>query len=283
MLITPFDPWKSKLCTCKPKYSLSPYVGCGHACVYCYARSYIRNFDNPRPKENFLLRLQREIKKIDKSLPISIANSSDPYQPLEKRLKLTRHTIKILNNEKAKVLVATKSNLVERDVDVLKNTNCVVSLTITTLDEELSRKIEPCAPAPSKRIEAIETLSSNEISVIVRIDPIIPKLNDNIGEIEKLIKAVADAGAKHIVSSTLKVNAKILKNISKNFPELAKSMSKFYIERMEGYYYLPKSYRIKILGSIANLAKKYNLTFACCREGLNLNTALCDGQHLLKK
>ncbi len=284
MLITPFDPWQSKLCTCKPKYSLSPYVGCGHACVYCYARSYIKDFDNPRPKKDFLLRLQKEIRKIDKSLPISIANSSDPYQPLEEKLKLTRYTLKILSEEGVKVLIVTKSDLVARDVDILEIMSCVVSLTITTLNEELARKIEPNAPTPSQRVEAIEELSSRKIPVIVRIDPIIPFLNDNIDELEKLIRVVAEAGAKHIVSSTLKVNARILKNISKSFPSLARRIGKLYKERKEGYYYLPERYRLRILRTVANLARKYSLTFACCREGLtNLNTALCDGQHLLKK
>jgi DNA repair photolyase len=89
-LITPFDPWKNKYCTCPDKLSLSPYTGCAHNCLYCYAASYIRDFSNPRPKKDFIKRLENEIKKIPEGSIIAVANSSDPYQPMEDKLQLTR-------------------------------------------------------------------------------------------------------------------------------------------------------------------------------------------------
>ncbi|ODA45213.1 Radical SAM domain protein [Thermodesulfovibrio sp. N1] len=89
-----FDPWKSKLCSCPSKYSLNPYTGCAHGCIYCYASSYIKNFFNCRTKPNLLEDLKRQIKKISKDSLISLSNTSDPYPPIEKELKITRECLK---------------------------------------------------------------------------------------------------------------------------------------------------------------------------------------------
>jgi len=88
-VIRSFDPWKSKICTCPEKYSLNPYTGCGHGCIYCYA-TYIRNFYKPRRKKDLLKRIRKDLEKIPRGSIISISNSSDPYAPMDKKYEDTR-------------------------------------------------------------------------------------------------------------------------------------------------------------------------------------------------
>jgi len=283
-VITPFDPWKSKLCGCPFKYSFSPYIGCSHNCLYCYASGYIRRFFEPRVKKDVIKQLNREISKIKQNKYVTIANSNDPYQPLEEKLKLTREALKIFSNHNFRIMIVTKSNLVLRDLDVLKKARVAVSITITSLDEKKSQKLEPNAPSPEKRLEAIKYLSENEIPTIARIDPIIPLINDT--EIDELVKVAAEAGVKHIVSSTYKVKLDNWKRMEKGFPEEMKKLRSLYFVRggrINGYYYLPAEYRYQLMKRIAERAKEFGITFAVCREGFSeLNSAkTCDGSHLI--
>lgn len=279
-----FDPWRSKLCTCPFKYSFSPYVGCSHGCLYCYASSYIKDFYKPRIKKDVLKNLKKEIVKIKENKYVSIANSSDPYQHLEEKYRLTRESLKIFLKYKFRVMIITKSDLVIRDIDVLKNSKVAVSITITTLDKEKAKKLEPNAPNPERRLEALRILSENNIPTIARIDPIIPFINDY--EIEEIVKEVKNAGVKHIVSSTYKVRMDNWKRMSEVFTEEMKKLENLYFkhgEKYNGYYYLPKNYRYILMKKVFEEAKKNNLTFAVCREGfIEFNSAKsCDGSHLI--
>jgi DNA repair photolyase len=283
-VITPFDPWKSKLCTCPFKYSFSPYVGCYHGCLYCYASSYIPRFSEVRVKKDVIKKLNKEISKIKQHKYVTIANSNDPYQPIEEKLKLTREALKIFSSHGFKIMIVTKSSLVLRDLDILKKSRVAISITITTLDENKAKRLEPNVPSPEKRLKTIKILSENNIPTIARIDPIIPLINDE--EIGNLVKSVAEAGANHIVSSTYKVKLDSWKRMEKEFPVEMEKLKYLYFdkgERINGYYYLPKEYRYKLMKKVWENAKKFNITFAACREGfLNLNSAkTCDGSHLI--
>ena len=134
MLITPFDPWKGKLCTCPKKYSFSPYTGCSHACIYCYITSYIPNAFNARLKKDLFRRLKKELHKVDTY--ISMSNSSDPYTPEEEKLKATRKCLHIFKENRVATLIITKSHLVARDIDLLSKMKVAVSISITTLDND---------------------------------------------------------------------------------------------------------------------------------------------------
>ena len=159
LLIAKFDPWNNPLCTCPPKYSLSPYTGCGHHCLYCYITSYIRDGFKPRAKKDALNRLIRDIRKIDRDLPVSMSNSSDPYPPIESRLGLTASILKILVEAGIKVQIITKSSLLLRDLDMIRRGNVSVSITITTLSNQLAKVLEPAAPPPNERLKTINILT----------------------------------------------------------------------------------------------------------------------------
>ena len=281
-LISRFDPWRSKLCTCPPKLTFNPYTGCDHACVYCYASSYIPKFFNCKPKKDLIPRLKREAANLRGEI-MSIANSSDPYPNLEAKTGLTRKCLEILSQQDCKIQIITKSNLVTRDIELLRNVPSMVSLTITTDNDNIAKLIEPHAPPPSERLKAVKILIEKEIPTSVRIDPIIPFVNDNT---ENLIKTLASIGVKHVTGSTYKVKLDNWQRFSIALPKTAEKLKPLYFEKGEKigrYIYLPKDLRLKLMKTVGALAEKYGMKFGTCREGLShLNTAVCDGSWLLK-
>ena len=282
-VIRPFDPWRSRLCTCPPKYSFDPYTGCEHGCLYCYASSYIKDFYNCRPKKDLLKNVRRDLKRIPIDSLISMSNSSDPYTPMEARLRLTRACLKEFVNHRIRLLIITKGVIVLRDIDLLKRLRCAVTMTITTLDKALSKRLEPHAPTPNMRLNALSTLSASDIPVGMRLDPIIPFLNDD--RIEELLKEAKNAGVRHIVASTFKPRYDSWRRMADEFPEETDKLGRLFRvgERIGRSWYLPREFRFKLMKNVAEICKRLGLTFACCREGFpQLHTAkTCDGSHLI--
>jgi len=280
-LITRFDPWQNASCTCPPKLTLNPYTGCSHNCVYCYAQSYIPHFTDCRPKKDLLKRLEREASKL-KGETISMSNSSDPYPPMERELGLTRDCLKILSQNNCRIQIVTKSSLVARDADLLSKTPATVALTITTDNNDLAKQMEPKAPSPNERLKTVETLIGKSIPVSVRIDPIIPFVNDNPA---KLITKLTETGVKHITASTYKAKRDNWERLAAAMPEQAEKLKPLYWsqgERANGCALLPREMRLNLLTNIRNMALSHGIEFAVCREGLSqLNTACCDGSWLL--
>lgn len=277
-----FDPWNSPFCTCPPKYSLNPYTGCAHRCLYCYATSFIKDFFNSRPKKNFLKTVKRELKNLQREALISLSNSSDPYQPLEKFYNYTRGFLEMLLETNFRVLIITKSSLILKDLEILRNIRCAISLTITS--KSLTDKLEPGAPSFRERLETIKTLSQAGISVAVRLDPIIPKLNE-----EELLEILEEVSpwVRHVTISTYKAKLDSLKRLVEVFPEYKKIWEKLYLkegERYQGSFYLQKELRYATIKPFYEKAQKYGLSFATCREALPdfENPQRCDGSFLIK-
>lgn len=278
--IKEFDPWSSSHCTCPPKYSLNPYTGCDHSCIYCYITSYIPNAFHVRIKKDLLRKLKIDIKNIDKNRVISISNSSDPYPTIEKNLGLTRKMLDILAQNQIKYQIITKSDLVLRDLDILKKSRCCIAISITTLKNDVAGKLEPHAPSPSRRIKALEKLHHNGIPVIARIDPIIPFLNDK--EIEPLIETVSFVD--HVVASTFKPRFDSWKRFSSVFPNTAKMLWGHYFKRGEkvsNSWYLPKEIRHRLLWRIRKIVEDKGIGFGSCRENF-YSYPCCDGTYLIK-
>lgn len=198
---------------------------------------------------------------------------------------LTRKCLKILAEAGFPVQIITKSDLVTRDVDLLKKMRSVVSFTITTLDRKLSSTLEPNAPAPEKRLKAVERVSKEGIPVTVRLDPIFPGLNDQ--EIERIVKEVSKAGALHLTASTFKPRPDSWQRMMLAFPDFCRKTKDLYFkegERHKSGRYLPAKLRRELLLRVREACEEVGLTFSCCREGMReLNTApSCDGTHLLR-
>jgi len=276
-----FDPWRSNLCTCPPKLTLNSYTGCDHGCLYCYASSYIADFSRCRPKENLIQKLRHEVPRLNGEI-VSISNSSDPYPNLEAETRLTRKCLEILSDGSCKIQIITKSNLVVRDIDLLKKVPSMVALTVTTDDDATARIIEPYAPPPSKRLQGIKMLTHAGVATSVRIDPVIPFVNDNP---EKLVRKLASFGVRHITSSTYKIRPDSWRRFSAAMPEIAAKLKPLYFERGEkvaGYLLLPVHLRLALMEKVRSLAEREGIRFGACREGVShLNTGTCDGSWML--
>lgn len=281
-LISRFDPWRYSLCTCPHKLTFNPYNGCEHACVYCYASSYIPSFYQCRPKKEVLDRLKREAKRLKGEI-VSISNSSDPYSSTEATTGLTRRCLEILVKSNCRIQIITKSNLVARDHDLLSKAQSTVALTITTLDANVAKLLEPHAPPPVERLGAAEELIRRSIPVSVRIDPIIPFVNDKP---EKLVATIASIGVKHITSSTYKIKPDNWGRFSVAMPATGEKIRTLYFkqgEKIGGNILLPKDLRFKLMKNVRDLVVAKGMEFGVCREGFTqLNTATCDGSWMLK-
>ena len=188
-------------------WSLNPYRGCEHGCVYCYARpthEYLGwsaglDFESRiMVKEDAAALLRRALSKAGWTPePLVMSGVTDPYQPIERRLELTRGCLEVLAEARHPVALITKSRLVERDADLLATLARLdaahVTLSITTLDRRLQRTLEPRASPPEHRLAAIRTLADAGIPVAVNVAPVIPGLTDH--EIPAIIEAAAQAGA----------------------------------------------------------------------------------------
>jgi DNA repair photolyase len=261
--------------------TLNPYTGCDNGCAYCYASSYIPRFQECRPKKDLLRKLRREAVKL-KGETVSISNSSDPYPRMEATIGLTRRCLEILAESNCRIQIVTKSNLVMRDDDLLSKAPSTVALTITALDADVARLLEPDAPSPAERIRAAEDLIGKGVHVSVRIDPVIPLVNDKA---EKLVATLASIGVKHVTSSTYKVKPDNWLRFRAAMPAVSKKLEHLYFregEKMGGNTLLPKDLRLKLMKGIRDLVISSGMKFGVCREGLaHLNTAACDGSWLM--
>lgn len=186
-------------------YNMNLYRGCPHSCIYCDSRSncyHIENFDLVRGKENALYILEQELSKKRAKGIIGIGSMSDTYNPLEKEYEQTRGALKLISKYGFGVSIDTKSDLILRDIDLLKEinskNNVIIKFTITTPNDELSKIIEPNVCVSSKRLQAIKKLSDNGIFVGIMMNPVLPFITDNEEDIKELVKLAYENGAKFI-------------------------------------------------------------------------------------
>jgi len=158
---------------------------------------------------------------------LSVANSSDPYPQVESELMVMRSCLRVLSKCNCGVQVVTKSPLVTRDVDLLTKVPSMVSMTVTTDDDELAGLLEPGAPVSSVRLRAVETLVGRSVPVSVRVDPIIPFVNDAA---EGLMGKLAGLGVRHVTCSTLKVRSDGWRRFSLAMPDFAAKLWPLFFE-----------------------------------------------------
>lgn len=186
-------------------YNMNIYKGCCHGCIYCDSRSEcygIENFDMVRAKENSIELIRKELKGKRRTGVVGTGAMSDPYNPFEKELMLTRRALEEINAFNFGISIATKSSLVTRDIDILKkikgHSPVLIKITITTFDDELCKKVEQNVCASSERFEAIRMLSENGIFTGILLMPILPFINDNEENIASIVREAAKCGAKFI-------------------------------------------------------------------------------------
>ena len=216
-------------------FSLNPYQGCEHGCIYCYARNSHEyygftagiDFETKLMAKPVAPRLleKKLLSKSWKVSPISLSGNTDCYQPLEKDMKITRELLKVFVKYRHPVGLITKNSLILRDLDLLQDLaseNLVhVYLSVTTLEESLRRKMEPRTASATKRLATMEALAKAGVPVAVMNAPIIPGLNHH--EIPQILKAAADHGAWGAGMTVVRLNGKLEEIFSdwlqKNFPD----------------------------------------------------------------
>ena len=201
---------------------------------------------------------------------------------MEAQQGFTRKCLEILVASNCRIQMITKSNMVVRDDDLLTKIPTTVAITITTDDENLARIFEPNAPSPSQRIRAVQDLIGKGIPVSVRVDPIIPFVNENPAS---LIAQLSCIGVKHITTSTYKPKPDNWRRVCQAFPGVAEKLKLLYFqqgERVGGNMLLPKDLRLNLLTKVREAATANGMKFGVCRENLpQLNTAACDGSWLI--
>ncbi|UXP30611.1 PA0069 family radical SAM protein [Reichenbachiella agarivorans] len=202
-------------------YSMNPYQGCEHGCIYCYARnsheywgySAGRDFESKILVKNNAAALLR--KKFDSKnwvpAPIMLSGNTDCYQPIERKLKITRSILQVCLEYRHPVGLITKNAMLLRDLDILKELAALnlvrVVLSITTLNEKLREKLEPRTSTAGLRFNAVRRLSENGVPVSVMMAPVIPNINSS--EIMKIAEKAADNGAKHLYHTVVRLNGVI--------------------------------------------------------------------------
>ncbi len=220
---------------------LNIYRGCFHGCIYCDSRSdcyHIKDFENIEVKENALLLLEEKLKTKRNKCMIHLGSMSDPYIPLEKDLQYTRKLLELIDKYNFGITLITKSDLVLRDIDILKRINkktkAVVQITITTYDDKLSKKLEPNAPVTSKRLEALRKLQKEGIPTIVWLTPLLPFINDTEKNLRDILHSLIDINVYGVlcfgISLTLRDGNReyFYKNLDRLFPSYKEKYIKEY-------------------------------------------------------
>ena len=224
-------------------YNMNLYRGCNHGCIYCDSRSdcyHIENFDKIRAKENEIEILNSALAGKKEKGVVAIGSMSDTYNPLEKKYEITSKALELLKRYNFGIAIATKSNLIERDIPILKEINkhndVIVKITITTSDDNLAKKLEPNVCTSSERFKTVKKLTNNGIFAGILLMPILPFINDTEENIIQIVEKAHQAGAKFIYSYmgvTLRDKQRdyYYNKIDKLYPELSLKYKKTYGSR----------------------------------------------------
>lgn len=230
--------------------SVNPYRGCEHGCVYCFARpthAYMGlspglDFESKLfVKEGAAELLERELSAAGyQPRTIAMGTNTDPYQPIERRFRLTRSILEVLSRANHPVGIVTKSSLIERDLDILAPMAArglvKVAMSVTTLDPALARRMEPRATTPERRIAAIEALTKAGVPTAVMVAPIIPAINDS--EIEAILARAHAAGAREagyvMLRLPLELRDLFSQWLAKQFPNKARRVLSLIREMRDG-------------------------------------------------
>ena len=189
------------------KYNMNLYRGCQHQCIYCDSRSecyQIENFSDVLVKINAVELLRNELSRKRVKGTIGTGSMNDPYMPVEARRNLTGQALQVIAEYRFPVHIITKSDLVLRDLNTIREINQVyaaVTFTITTADDMLSKKIEPGAPSVSARFRAMRILAENGVLTGVTLMPVLPFLEDNVENIRQIVTRADEAGTSYIIPS----------------------------------------------------------------------------------
>ena len=255
-------------------WTINPYRGCEFACKYCYAR-YTHEFMEMRngiefeqkiyAKQHAVELLRQELRRVKPGEEIALGTATDPYQPIERKIEITRAILQEFARHAGFELgIVTKSALIARDIDMLKEISqqnqLTVNFTVTTTDVELARLLEPRAPRPDLRLESLRKLRDAGIKAGVICAPVLPEITDSPKQLEAVVRAAAAAGATHVYANPLFLKpcsaAVFMPFLKESFPQLVAD----YQQRFKERAFLPAAYRKRISDLFVRLRAKYGIT-----------------------
>ena len=230
------------------KNGMNLYRGCTHGCIYCDSRSKIYNmnhdFEDIEVKQNSLELLKKALKSKKEKCMIGTGSMTDPYIPLESKLEFVRNSLKLIYRYGFGFTCITKSDLILRDLDLLKKINekakTVVQITLTTADEDLCRKIEPNVCTTKRRVEVLKKLNDADIPTVVWLTPFLPYINDSEENINELLDYCIETNVKGIICFNIGLTLRdgnrqyFYKKLDESFPGLKNR----YIEKYGSNYVL---------------------------------------------
>ena len=250
-------------------YKMNLYRGCSHGCIYCDSRSncyHIDNFDVPKGKENAISILESELSKKHDHGVVGIGSMSDTYNPFEIEYEQTRSALKLLSKYNFGVSIDTKSDLIIRDLDILKEinekNNVIIKFTITTPHDSLSKIIEPRVCPSSKRLKALKILSDNGIFAGIMMNPVLPFITDKEEDIKELVRLAHESGAKFIytfMGMTLRENQRdyYYEKLDEHFKGLKGKYIKYYGDK----YNCPVPDYKRLYKVLTNECDKYGILY----------------------
>lgn len=264
-----------ELITCHYPLRLDTYSGCMHNCVYCYAKNLLKEigyWDVIRKTDIRIV--EREIEKymndetkgdiseaIKKKVPFRLGGLTDCFQHIEKKERITRQVIELLNTYEYPYLIVTKSPLVAKYADIIEKNLAVIQITITTLDTNIAKKLETFAPSPIKRLEALKELNDYGYFTTARFSPLIPHINMN--EVEKLMENFSEAGTHHVLVEFFRGTKKMINAVEKS---TGINVGEDFVKN--GYYYrFNLNKKLKIYKKLKEIANSFGLKFSICQDG----------------
>jgi len=250
-------------------WDVNPYRGCGHKCRYCFARyshKYLDAgdfFDDIFVKTNVAEVLDRELSKPSwRRDPICLSGITDCYQPLEERYELMPGTLDLMIKHRNPIAITTKSDLILRDLDRVRElagiTDVIVSTSITSLDPELDRILEPVAPPASERVRMLGKMAEAGCSTSILLMPIMPGINDDPEGIAKIVLKARDLGIDRIIPGCLHLRGQVkghfMSFLKDAYPDLVEDYKRYY----RGSY-LDRTVSGPIMGMIGRLKARYDM------------------------
>ena len=241
-------------------YSLNPYIGCEHSCIYCYA-TFIRRWHKHQEewgkiieiKINLIERLIKELKK--KKGTVCIGTVADPYQPIELEYQLTKKALQTLMKYQWPIEILTKSHLILRDLEILKDyQNLAIEITLTTLNERVRKIFEPKASSVEERKKAIRTLVEKGIYTTIFFGPIIPYFSDQEEKIREIFDFAQEVGVKEVLCDSLNYFKSKLKIILEKIAFNERAVT-FYLNISKDY----DGYKNNLRAKIIKISKDYRL------------------------
>lgn len=264
-----------ELVTCHYPLRLDAYSGCMHNCVYCYAKNLleergywriVRKTDIKIVEGQIEKYMNNEIngditEAIKKKIPFRLGGLTDCFQQMEKKERITKQVIELLNTYEYPYLIVTKSPLVAEYTDVIEKKLVVIQITVTTLNDNIAKKLEPFAPPPKERVDALKELSDYGYFTTARFSPIIP--NVNMDEAEKLIEAFSDTGTEHLLVEFFRGTEKMIDSVEKS---TGANLREDFVKN--GYYYrFNLNKKLKIYEKLKEIANSFGLKFSICSDG----------------